>query len=317
MSLPTINDIQAVDPVLTNMLVGYRNADSRFVAGRVFPSIPVDKQTSTYYVLTKSYWFLNNVERRAAGAQFGRAGYGVSTSTVTAEIYGLEHVIPDEIAANNQVPMGLENLGTQWLAHQSLINKERRWATNFMKTSFWGTDVSGATATKWSNYTDSDPVDMVRTGKRTISQATGMVPNYMVMGEIVMDHLANHPDLMDRVKYVTTVTATAIESAIASILGVGTILVGQAIYNSANEAQTASYSPIIDDDALLLYVSPTPGIMSASAGYTFEWTGGGGGGSITTYRDQSIKANVLQMSEAWEQAAVATDLGYFFSDIVD
>ena len=45
MTIPTLNDIQAVDPVLTNILVGYKQADTRFVASKVFPAVPVDKDS--------------------------------------------------------------------------------------------------------------------------------------------------------------------------------------------------------------------------------------------------------------------------------
>jgi len=37
--------------------------DSRFVAGKVFPPIPVEKDSGTYYILTKKYWFLDLLER--------------------------------------------------------------------------------------------------------------------------------------------------------------------------------------------------------------------------------------------------------------
>ena len=39
-------------------------------------------------------------------------------------------------------------------------------------------------------------------------------------------------------------------------------------------------------------------------------------GQIVTYRDQSVKSDILQASEAWDQKIVASDMGYFFSDIV-
>jgi hypothetical protein len=64
MSLPTVNDVGAVETVLTNMLVGYMQADSRFVADKVFPGVPVLKDSGTYYVFTKKYWFLNQMKFR-------------------------------------------------------------------------------------------------------------------------------------------------------------------------------------------------------------------------------------------------------------
>ena len=56
--------------------------------------------------------------------------------------------------------------------------------------------------------------------------------------------------------------------------------------------------------------------MTPAAGYTFAWAGAGGTGSIATYAEPQTKSDILQLSEAWDQKAVATDMGYFFADVV-
>jgi len=315
MSLPTKNDVQVVDPVLTGMLVGYKNADTRFVASRVFPSVSVDKDSGTYYELTKKYWLLDEVKRRAPGSQFARGGYGVTSGTYAAQLWGLEHAIPYENEANNQMPLGLDRVGLQWLAHQSLIRKERAWAGDFMTTSVWGTN--DTSTTDFDDYASSDPVTALRTAKRTISQATAQLANTLVMGEIVHDYLIGHPDIIDRMKYVHEANIASIEQAIVPILGFPNYYVGSAIYNSANEAQTESDAAIIDDDLLVCYVAPgQPDMMTATAGLTFVWGGGGGDGEIVKYWDQSVKSDILQLSESWDQKRIGQYLGYFFSDIV-
>jgi hypothetical protein len=316
MTQPTSSEVQAVNPVLTNMLVGYQQADARFVANRVFPIVPVEKQAFTYYIFTKKYWFLDNLAARAAGGNFARAGYGVSTASGLAQLWGLEHPIADEVRANNQTPLALEQAGTQWLAQQSMIRRERAFSTDFMVTGVWGTDDSNA-ATDWDDFTAGDPIDNVLTARRTISNNTGFDANTMVMGYIVHQALVNHPDIIDRIKFVQTATLGTVEQALAACFGVANYLVGKASYNSANEGTTFSASAIIDDDCLVCYsAGSAAGIMSASAGYTFAWGGGGGDGQMATYREPQSKSDVLQLSEAWDQKVVATDLGYFFSDIV-
>lgn len=315
MAQPTHSEIQAVDPVLSNMLVGYMQEDTRFVASKVFPVVPVDKQSFTYYAFTKKYWFLDNMKGRAPGGQFARQGYGVETASGYANLFGLEHPIADEARANNQMPMDLEQAGLRWLAQQSLIRKERAFATDFMAASVWGTTDNNST-TDWDDFTSGDPINDVLTARRTISNNTGYDGNSMVLGYIVHQALLNHPDIVDRVKYVQTATLGTVESALAACFGVANYWVGKASYNSANEGQTFSASAIIDDDCLVSYVSPTPGVMSASAGYTFAWTGGGGVGSIGSYRDQSVKSDILQHSEAWDQKLTASDVGYIFLDVV-
>jgi hypothetical protein len=112
-------------------------------------------------------------------------------------------------------------------------------------------------------------------------------------------------------------TLATVEGALAAAFGVSNYLVGKASYNSANEGQSMTAAAILDDDCLVCYsAGSAAGIMTASAGYTFAWAGGGGDGAVVTYREQAIKSDVLQLSEAWDQKATATDLGYFFADIV-
>lgn len=316
MAQPTHSEVQAVDPVLTNMLVGYQQADARFVANRVFPLIPVDKQGFTYYTLTKKYWFLDEMKSRTPGAAFARSGYGVSTSTGYANTWGLEHPIPREAQANSQVPMSLEQVGTKWLAQQSLIRRERAFSADFMVTGVWGTDDNNAT-TDWDDFTSGDPFNDILTAKRTVSNNTGQDANTMVLGYIVHVALQNHPDIVDRIKHVQVASLGNVNTALASLFDVANYLVGKATYNSANEGQTMTAAAIIDDDCLVCYTSPTPGIFEASAGYTFTWDGGGGNGQMSpTYYEEKTKSDILQNSEAWDQKAVATDVGYFFADVV-
>ena len=73
MAQPTSTDIQAVNPIITGMLVGYMQADDRFVASKVFPNVPVEKQSATYYVMTKKYFFSDEIALRAPGSRFPRA----------------------------------------------------------------------------------------------------------------------------------------------------------------------------------------------------------------------------------------------------
>jgi hypothetical protein len=315
MSQPTVNDVQAVDPILTNMLVGYKQADARFVSSQIFPSVPVDKMGFTYYILTKKYWFVDEMQKRAPGGRFARGGFGVESATGQVDLWGLEYPVPDEDQANSQLPLTLEGIGTQWLAQQSLIRKERAWAADFMAASVWTTQDNNAT-TDWDDFSAGDPVKDIKTGKRAISQLTGQTPNTLLVGEIVDDAITLHPDILDRIKYTVAATGAAVDSAVAAILKVQRYIVATAIYNSANEGQAASYAPIIDDDALLCYVTPAPGLFVASAGYTFGWTDGGGDGVVVPYRDQKVKSNILQTSEAWDQKVVAADLGAIWLDVV-
>lgn len=313
MALPTVNDVQAVDPVLQNMLVAYAQAETRFVALRAFPAMSVDKDSGTYYLFDKKYWFQDGLERRAPGSHFARGGFGVSTATFKTEQWAREFPVPDEVNANRQFDYDLADAGVEWLAKQSFIRKERAFATDFMVTGVWST--TNTSATDWDD-SSGVPVTDVRTAARTISGATGYSPNKLLMGEIVYDALLVNAQIAGRLQYTTQMTIAIVESILAAVLGVDEILVSRGSYNSANEGQTASIGPIIDDDALLIYSADVATKNNATAGKTFVWNPGGGAGRQTQYYEPQTKSFIIQHDEQWDQKVVGADLGYLWTDIV-
>jgi hypothetical protein len=315
MTLPTLNDVQAIEPILTNMLVGYMQADDRFVASRVFPSVSVVNDSGTYYIATKKYWFHDDLQPRAPGASFAELGFGLSTATYKTQQWAGEYSVPDEVRANSLVPMDLEQMAVRKIAQSSLIRKEVQFAADFMTTSVWTTDDDNAT-TDWDDYASGDPVSDVLTARRTISNLTGKDGNAMVLGYIVHNALVNHPDIIDRIKYVTAATQANLDGALASVFGVSQYMVGRATYSNTNEAAAFSATAIIDDDCLVAHLNPSAGIFDVTAGKTFVWQPGGGQG--TMYRDPSRRnhSNVMQHKEQWDQKVVSADLGYFFADVV-
>src|SRR3990167_3830750 len=150
MPTPTINDVQAIEPILTNMLIGYQQADARFVASQVFPSVMVDKDSGTFYIATKKYFFFNDLSERAPGGPFEMLNFGLSTDTYSTLQWAGEMMLPDEVRANSQVPMDLEQVQLRRISQASLIRKEVSFAADFMAASIWGTDDNNS-ATDWDD----------------------------------------------------------------------------------------------------------------------------------------------------------------------
>ncbi len=123
MPTPTINDAQAVDPVLTNMLIGYMQSEMRFVASRVFPTVVVDKDSGTFFIVEKGSFMADSLVPRAPGDQFEGIGYTLSTDTYKTLQYAAEQRIADEVRANSQVPLDLETIAVNRLGQASLIRK--------------------------------------------------------------------------------------------------------------------------------------------------------------------------------------------------
>lgn len=315
MPTPTINDVQAVDPVLTNMLIGYQQADDRFIASRIMVPVPSDKDSGLYYIFTKKFFFFDDLKVRAPGGPFQDLNIGLETDTFLTLQRAGAVPLADEVQANSQVPLPLMQAALKRLAQASNIRKEVAFAADFMANSVWGTTDNNAT-TDWDDFAAGDPVNDVMTASRTVSNNTGVDPNTMALGYIVHQGLTLHPDILDRLKYTQGATQAAVEAALASIFGKANYWVGKATYSNTNEAAAFSASAIIDDDCLVCHVDPSAGLYGATAGKTFHWGPGGGMGGVRQYRDEAHDAERLKHKEQWDQKVTAADLGYLFLDVV-
>ena len=317
MPSPTTSDVH-VDAVLTNMSIAYMQDADHFVAGKVFPTVPVQKQSDLYYTYTQADFFRDAVELRADGTESAGTGYGLSTDSYSALVYALHKDIGDQVRANSDAPLSPDQDATRFLTQQMLLRQEIDWASKYFTTSVWGTDSTPSTL--WSASSGSDPIGDVQTGINTVLTNTGYKPNCMVMSYAVFSILKNHADIIDRYKYTSSASIT--EELLASVLGVDRVLVMGGIKNTAAEGASASYSQIGDKDACLLYVAPNAGIMAPSAGYNFSWTGLAQSGGIGTntavsrFRMDHLRADRIEIESAWSYKVVSSALGYFFSNCV-
>ena len=314
MPQPTQSQVH-VDAILTNMSIAYMNEMDSFVASRVFPTVNVQKQSDKYFTYTQADFYRDQAKTRADGTESAGSGYGLSTATYSSAVWALHKDIGDQVRANSDAPLDPDMDATRFLTHQMMIRQERDWASKFFTTGVWDTDSTPSTL--WS-ASGSDPIGNIETGKNTILSDTGYLANTLVLSYNTYSVLKNHPDFVDRFKY--TSADSIGPDLMARILEVDNVFVMKGVYNSAAEGASASYAQIGDKDALLAYVAPSAGLMTASAGYNFVWTGVGGGlgtsTAVSRFRMDHLRSDRLEIESAWDFKVVGSPLGYFFSNAV-
>jgi len=314
MPQPTQSQVH-VDAILTNMSVAYMNEMDSFVASRVFPTISVNKQSDKYFTYSQADFYRDQAKVRADGTESAGSGYSLSTDTYSSSVWALHKDIGDQVRANSDTPLDPDMDATRFLTHQMMIRQERDWATNYFTTSVWGNDSTPSTL--W-DATGSDPIGDIQTGINTILSDTGYLANTLVLSYNAYKTLRNHPDFVDRYKYTSADSITP--ELIGKVLDLPRVMVMKGVYNSAAEGATASYAQVGDKDALLCYVAPSAGLMTASAGYNFVWNGVGGGlgtsVAVSKYRMDWLRADRLEIESAWDFKVVSSNLGYFFSNPV-
>lgn len=328
MTQPTPGDVHVNAP-LTRISIGFMQSAENFVADRVFPNIPVTKQSDKYYQFTRAFFNRDDMEKRAPATESSGSGYEVTTGSYACDEWDHHHDIPDQRRANADDPLSPDREATLLVSQKGMLKREVNWVTKYFAGSIWtGGDVDGVAgvpgASQFKQWNDaaSTPIEDLEDGKEAVLEKTGYEPNTLVIGYPVWKALKHHPDIVDRVKYGQTDggPARVTADAVAALIEIDRILVMKAIQNTAKEGATEVSAFIGGKKALLCYSAPAPGLMIPSAGYTFSWTGLLGssamGGRITRFRLQQYKADRVEIEMAFDQKVVASELGYFYDTAV-
>jgi len=212
------------------------------------------------------------------------------------------------------------------------MRRELDWVDKYFKAGVWTAgDIAGVASAPSTNQVlqwndaNSDPILNVSTGKSAILQRTGFEPNVLVLGFEVYEQLRNHPDIIERVKYVQNIGANQAvkvnNQALADLFDVERVLVSKAILNTAQEGQTDVQSFIAGKRALLAYAAPEAALEMPSAGYTFSWqryieSRDPNGIGFDQFEMKHLKAQRVEGEMAIDQRLISGTLGYFWNNIV-
>ena len=335
---PTISDLHVNTP-LTNLSVAYMQDPNDFVAWRMFPIVPVQKQGDQYYIFNQADFFRDDYQPRAPGTPVAMSGYRLSKDTYYCERDALGVPISDPERANaDPVVANLDQGAVEFLTGQMLVHDEIDWVTGYLSSGIWtgassteslsgSSDATVSTSTGFLQWDDvaSTPIEDIAGERGAIHSRTGKWANKLCMNSQVWTALKNHPDIIDRIKY--TQKGIVTRDLVASLFEVDEILVAGGIKNTANEYASSTggagtYSYIAGKSAPLAYVTPSPGLKVATAGYQFVWTAASGsppsgmGGRVKRYRNEALESDIVEMEKWRDFKVVAATLGAFLQTVV-
>jgi hypothetical protein len=333
---PTPGDVH-VNGTLTNLSLAYVQAETNFVADRVFPNVPVTKQSDIYWVWPRDAWNRDEMKPRAPGAESAGTNFEISRAPYYAEVQAIHHDIPDQVMANADNPLAYDSAATNLVTRKALIRRETSWINRYFQASRWTlgaqgggarsanydpSDVNNNTVLYWSNAASTPIEDMRRAMTFVQLRSGGFRPNKLTLARPVADVLFDHPGIIARVNNgsIPGAPAGANAQTLAALLGLDEVLVMDGIVNAAKEGLTESNQFFGGKSALLTYSPAAPTLMTPSAGYTFSWTGYLGmtpnGSRIKRFYLSKEASTRVEAEVAFDQKLTGTDLGFFFSNII-
>jgi hypothetical protein len=323
---------------LTNVANAFWADQNDFAFDKVFPVVPVEKQSDLYWNLDPNRDLLRDeMAERAPLTESDGNTFNFSTTPYFVQEFSLHYDIPDNIRANADGPIDMDMIATRALMQKYLIKAETLWSSRFFTQTnpgdVWAFDVDGVASAptasaafdptnagnndvlQW-NDASSNPIEDIRRGKRAIKARTGLNANKLTLQEVVYDTLLDHPDIVGRIDRGQTSGAAKVNRVtLADLFELDEVVVMGSARNSAQKGATAIIDYIGGKHALLTHTPANAGQWVGSAGYVFDWTSAPNRG-IKKMRLETKNGDRIEMNRQLCFQKVSAELGYFFNGIV-
>lgn len=310
-----------VNRPLTNISIAFIQKAQDFIADKVFPNVPVLKQSDKYFTYDKKAWFQTQAKKRGPGTESAGSGYNIDADNVYfADVWAVHKDVDDQTRENADQPLDMDRDATLFVTQQLMLRREKEFVRKYLQTGVWTGGGGDYTPTPKWNAANSDPMGDIDSLKSSIKKQTGFAPNTLLVSDDVFYALRNNPAVLDRIKY--TQRGIVTEELLASLFGVEKFLVASAVEDLDPEALVDANDMqfLFSNKFLLVHSSPSPSILTPTAGYIFSWVGlfgaGAAGNRIKTFRMEQLESDRIEGEMAFDMKLIASDLGVLGIDVL-
>jgi hypothetical protein len=315
-----------VQQQLTAIALAYRN--SQLIADSVLPRFPVLSQQFKYTLFAMADTFTIPDTRVGRKSGVNEIDWSASEQTASVSDYGLEDAVPqadieqaksvaqvtgvnvvDPLSRSTEILTDLIALAREVRVANLIFNANSYAAAN--KATLAGTS-------QWSDFANSDPIGATLAAFDTMV----MRPNVAIFGRQVWTKLSQHPKVIAAAYPLGGNAASggkvASRQAVADLLEVNQILVGEGWLNTAKKGQAPSMARVWGKHAAFLYQNPVPTgpLGGITFGYTAEW-GTRIAGVVENDPDIGLRGGTrVRVGESLVELVAANDVGYFFQNAV-
>lgn len=295
------------------------------IADLVCPRVPVEAENFTYTVFAEDNYF--NIPNTKIGrkSEANEVEFGGALVNAQTYDYGLDDFVPQKdidnaVSQNSTVdPMGTATEGTAILVD---LAREQRVATLFQTSANFDSGLRATLSgtTQWS-HVDSDPLAAILTAMDSML----VRPNVMTIGREVATKLSVHPKVVAAVYGKVGVGAAGTASgivamqAIADLLGLKAIYVGEGFYNSAKKGQSVSIARLWGKHATLARIDTSVRSLRNPATVTFAMTAEWQKRRVRTFKDDSRGIDggtTIRVAEQVNELILWQKAGYLFTNAV-
>jgi hypothetical protein len=308
MPTPTIKDLH-IDQALTNISIKYNNAE--LIGEKIFPVVSVQKESNLIFKYGKQDFVLEN-DIRAPGTRAKQVEWKIEGTDRYAVVeHAYEMQLIDEVRNNADDPIKYDEDSVEYLTNKIKLNLEKNIADKVQNPDNYPVDHVSSPDVKWNNYSNSDPLEDIEIAKEKIRSKIFVYPNTLIINDYTFRVLRRHPKLLEMYKY--TKGGVLREEILKEIFEVENLLIGGAGIISSPEGSSEEISKLWGNNAILLYVTKTPGIKQLSYGYVFRLSGYP---LVERWREDAVRSDWIRVSDKYDVKVIAPVAGYLLRNVI-
>ncbi|WP_319525677.1 hypothetical protein [uncultured Desulfosarcina sp.] len=268
------------------------------IGARVMPYLPMIEQSAEYPVIPKEVMLKIHETRRAMRGKYPSSDWEFEMGFYATRENGWEEKIDDRERKLYATLLDAEMVATRRATKIIDLSTEKRIAAKvFNPSNFAPHNVS----TPWDVPASATPIDDFNDANLALRAQCGMPGNTLIIGFYTFTKVKNCDQIVDRLMY--TFPGIDINSMttqqLAAVLNVPRVLVGGAIYDSADKGQDAEIADLWSSDyAMLTICSDSPDVSEPCIGRSMIWTEespGSGEPVVESYRAEGNRSDVVRV----------------------
>lgn len=282
----------------------YSPRRARFIAGLILPLYGVRKDAATISVVKRKNLTIPDT-RHANGAAYNRVELYMDDLAYACVDHGLEGQVTDRDKEKYADDFDAEVEKTQAVKIKMLLAREKRIKDVIFNTTTWtGTALfTDNSANPWDDK-ETNIIDQVLAGREKVRQNTGVPANAMIIGEVTLNNMLVNTQIRDQFPGTSIISEALLRAQMGAILGIQDLIVGQAIYNSADEGQDFVAGEIWPDDYAMIAALGEEGLpmTEPQLGRTILWKPYTSDLEyVETYREDQTKSDIVRVEQSIDE----------------
>lgn len=258
---------------------------------------------------------------RSPGSGYSRGNWKFETDSYATKEQGHEEPVDDNEARMYANYFDAEQVSAERAREAVLMSQEQRVAAALFNATTFSSQKT-TIVNEWDDFDNATPIDDIETGIAAVYSRCGLWCNTLIINRKVFRNLRRCAQILERIASNGAGSAVKARDVtvqmLSEVFDIDKILVAGGSKNTAKEGQAAAVDQVWSSEyAMVCVTEDRQDVRRPCIGRTFHWAEDGSliGGLIETYRDETIRGDVVRARHQVGEKMMLAEAAQLFDNV--